>query len=104
MKHFYFITILFDKDTLDVLVITIMSMPNGQLESHYKSKVLCAGKNIGETRFNFCKTPDFEILNNGSKRIKVVYFDKNMDLSYLSKLSFIQNIYENRFQTLWNLY
>lgn len=92
----YFITILFDKDTLDVLVITIMSMPNGKLENHYKSRVLCAGKNIGETRFNFCKTPEFEMLKDNSKRIKVVFFNKKMNKKYLSKLDFIKDIYDKQ--------
>ena len=92
----YFVTILFDKDTLDTLVISIICMPNGQLESHYKSKVLKAGKNIPKTRFNFSKTTDFEILNDGSKRIKVVYFDKKMDNSYLSRLTMIEDIYDKQ--------
>lgn len=92
----YFVTILFDKDTLDILVISIMSMPNGQLESHYKSRVLKAGKNIPKTRFNFSKTLDFEILNDGSKRIKVVYFDKKMNQNYLKKLKIVKTIYENQ--------
>lgn len=92
----YFVTILFDKDTLDILVISIMSMPNGQLESHYKSRVLKAGKNIPKTRYNFSETTDFEILKDGSKRIKVVYFDKKMNQSYLSKLKMIEDIYDKQ--------
>lgn len=92
----YFVTILFDKDTLDTLVINIISMPNGQLEPHYKSKVLKAGKNIPKTRFNFSKTQDFEILKDGSKRIKVVYFDKKMDSNYLGKLKMMEKIYDKQ--------
>lgn len=92
----YFVTILFDKDALDTLVISIMCMPNGQLESHYKSRVLKAGKNIPKTRFNFSKTQDFEILKDNSKRIKVVYFDKKMSPRYINKLKMIENIYDNQ--------
>jgi len=92
----YFITILFDKDTLDILVMTIMSMPNGKLESQYKSRVLSAGKNVGDTRFNFGSTPNFELLNDEDKRIKVVYFDKNMNELYKKKVKFIEDIYDKQ--------
>ena len=51
----YFINILYDKDTLDVLVMNIMSMPNGELIKHYQSKVLQPGKLKNQTRFRFNK-------------------------------------------------
>ena len=81
----YFITILYDKDTLDTLVMSIVCMPNGELEPHYKTRVLQAGKNLDKTRFRFTNIPDFELLEENKKRIKVVFFDKKMDEKYKKK-------------------
>ncbi|OJV22358.1 MAG: hypothetical protein BGO30_10650 [Bacteroidetes bacterium 41-46] len=92
----YFITILYDKDTLDILVLSILCMPNGELERHYKSRVLQAGKNIDKTRFRFTEVPTFELLNDTPNRIMVVYFDKSMDESYRSKLEFFEKLYDNQ--------
>lgn len=89
----YFITILYDKDTLDTLVMCIVCMPNGKLESHYKTKVLQAGKNLDKTRFKFTNIPNFELLNGDKKRIKVVYFNENMNKKYKDKLGFFENLY-----------
>ena len=90
----YFVTILYDKDTLDTLVMCIVCMPNGELESHYKTRVLQAGKNIDKTRFKFTNISNFELLDEEKKRIKVVYFDKKMDQSYKNKLEFFENLYQ----------
>lgn len=92
----YFITILFDKDTLDMLVLSILSMPNGELVQHYKSRPLGAGKNIEKTRFKFTDITDFELLDEKPKRVKVVFFDKNMHASYKDKLLFFEKIYDNQ--------
>jgi len=91
----YFVTILYDKDTLDTLVMCIVCMPNGELEPHYKTRVLKAGKNLDKTRFRFTEVPYFELLDEKSKRIKVVYFDKNMDAKYKKKLTFFEDIFLN---------
>lgn len=89
----YFVTILYDKDTLDTLVMSIVCMPNGELEPHYTTRVLQAGKNLDKTRFRFTNIPNFELLKEGSKRIKVVYFDKNMNDIYKKKLKFFEDLF-----------
>ena len=40
----YFITILYEDIDLNILNINIICMPNGELESHYKTRVLRPGK------------------------------------------------------------
>jgi hypothetical protein len=92
----YFITILYDKDTLDTLVISIVCMPNGELESHYKHRVLQAGKVAEETRFKFTDVSDFELLDRNTKRVKVVYFDENMHESYKKKLKFFEDLHKDQ--------
>jgi len=89
----YFVTILYDKDSLDILVMSIVCMPNGDLEKHYKDRVLQAGKNIDKTRFRFVEVPNFELLSTETKRIKVIIFDEKMDPRYKKRLSFFENIY-----------
>lgn len=89
----YFVTILYDKDTLDTLVMSIVCMPNGELEPHYTTRVLQAGKNLDKTRFRFTNIPDFELLADNKKRIKVVYFDNNMHDQYRKKLKFFEELY-----------
>ncbi len=63
----YFITVLHSKENLDILNINILSMPNGALEPHYKSRPLSAGKTPIEARFNFKEVNIFELLENPSK-------------------------------------
>lgn len=92
----YFITILYEDQNLNILNINIMCMPNGELESHYKERVLKAGKNLDKTRFKFSELQSFELLDNNPNRVKVVYFDKNMNPEYRKKLKFYENIYENQ--------
>ncbi|GAH47245.1 unnamed protein product, partial [marine sediment metagenome] len=94
----YFITILYDKDTLDVLVMCIVCMPNGELKSHYKKRVLQAGKNLDKTRFRFSNLPNFELLENEEKRVKVICFDKKMDGAYKKKLKFFEDLFEKQLQ------
>lgn len=92
----YFVTILYDKDTLDTLIMSIVCMPNGELEPHYKTRVLQAGKNLDKTRFRFTNIPDFELLDRNTKRIKVVYFDENMDETYKKKLKFFEDLHNKQ--------
>tara|TARA_A100001015_G_C15037580_1_gene737327 strand:- start:462 stop:1256 length:795 start_codon:yes stop_codon:yes gene_type:complete len=89
----YFVTILYDSDTLDTLVMSIVCMPNGELESIYKTDVLSAGKNLEKSRFSFTKTPKFRLLGKNDYRIKVVVFKEDMDESYRKKLSFFEDTY-----------
>ncbi len=89
----YFVTILYDKDTLDILIMCIICMPNGELKEHYGGRVLAAGKNPGKVRFNFTDVKYFELLNGNSKRIKIVYFDENMDDRYKERVKFFEELY-----------
>ena len=92
----YFITILYEDKNLNILNINILCMPNGELEQHYKNRVLQAGKNLDKTRFRFSNVPNFELLENTPKRIKVIYFDKEMKSEYKNKLKFYEDIYDNQ--------
>lgn len=89
----YFVTILYDRNDLDIKVITINCMPNGELESHYKHRPLKAGKNPDKTRFNIREVNKFELLENQPSRIKVIYFNENMDEKDKKKLKVYENIY-----------
>lgn len=88
----YFITVLYAKENLDILNINISCMPNGELVKHYKHRVLSAGKLTHEARFNFTNVPTFELLEDNSSRVKVVYFDTNMKDEFKNKLSFFEKI------------
>lgn len=79
-------------------------MPNGKLESHYKSRVLKAGKNPGKARFNFKEVDNFELLSNGSnckKRIKIIHLNEKYITSkkYKNKLKFLYEIYKKQCQS-----
>ncbi|MFK5977062.1 MAG: hypothetical protein QM493_11215 [Sulfurovum sp.] len=91
----YFVTVLYSKDTLDILNINISCMPNGQLQNHYKNRVLSAGKNLDKARFNFTEVSTFELLKKTPSRLKVIFFDENMKSEFKKKLSFFENIYNN---------
>ncbi len=92
----YFLTILYEAENLNILNINIICMPNGELESHYKTRVLQAGKNPDKTRFRFSETSEFEFLENKPKRIKVIYFNKAMKDKYKKKLKFYEDIYDKQ--------
>ncbi|MBC8197613.1 MAG: hypothetical protein H8E60_06980 [Candidatus Marinimicrobia bacterium] len=92
----YFVTILYDKDNLDILVMGIVCMPNGELEPHYTTMVLQAGKNLDKTRFRFTDVPEFELLEGEQKRIKIVYFDKNMNEDYRKKVTFFEDLFDKQ--------
>jgi hypothetical protein len=89
----YFITILYDKDNLDILVMSIVCMPNGELENYYSNRVLQAGKKLDKTRFRFIDVQDFELLEHKPKRIKVIYYKKDMPLVYKAKLKNFEKLY-----------
>ena len=92
----YFVTILYDSDNLDTLIMCIACMPNGELEPIYKHDVLAAGKNLDKTRFKFTSTPTFRLLNDHDHRIKVIVYKKDMDDKYKSKLKFFQEIFSKQ--------
>jgi hypothetical protein len=92
----YFVTILYDEASLNILNINLLSMPNGLLKSVYGSKVLKAGKNPGKIRFDFSKTSEFELLESRPKRVKVVYFNKSMKSEWKNNLKLIEQIYHSQ--------
>jgi len=89
----YFLSVLYAKTNLNILNISISSMPNGELSSHYKSRVLSAGKLKDEARFNFSDVSTFELLKDTPSRVKVVYFNKSMPVKFKNKLSFFEKNY-----------
>ena len=70
-------------------------MPNGELEQYYHERVLKAGKNLEKTRFNIQEVNKFELLDDSPSRIKVVFFDENMDEGLKLKLKLFRDIYRN---------
>lgn len=92
----FFFTILYDEDSLDVLNINIICMPNGSLGESYGSDVLKAGKTPGKIRFNFSKADEFRLLDGKPKRVKVVYFNDNMEKKFLKKLEYLQGLYQTQ--------
>lgn len=88
----YFVTILSNSATYDTEMITITCMPNGKLESHYGFRPLKAGKNPGKARFNFSEVPDFELLDEPKKRIRVIYKNPNMNDYVKERLDFLLHI------------
>ena len=88
----YFLTILYNDETLDILNINLISMPNGLLSKTYNHLPLKAGKNINKVRFNFSKTANFKLLAKKPSRIEVIHFNKNMDNIYKKKLKFFENL------------
>lgn len=84
----YFVTILSNQLTLDTEMISIMCMPNGKLEPHYKERPLMAGKNLDKTRFNFKEVPNFELLDGDKKRVRIIYSNPNMPEKTRKRLKF----------------
>ena len=91
----YFICMLYDRDTLETLVINILCMPNGLLNKIYAHRPIKAGKLKDKVRFNFSKTSNFELLNE-EKRVKIIYFQENMDKKYLKSLSWQYNLFKSQ--------
>lgn len=88
----YFINILYDDTTLDILNINIMLMPNGLLKPHYGSRPLKAGKIKTEARFNFKEVSKFELLESKPNRIKIIYSNPNISEEHKKKLEFLLSL------------
>lgn len=84
----YFVTILTNQVTFDTEMISIMCMPNGKLEPHYKDRPLRAGKNQDKTRFNFKEVNEFELLEGNKKRVRIIYSNPNMHDNTKKRLKF----------------
>lgn len=92
----FFFTILYDEESLDVLNINIICMPNGALTEVYGSDVLKAGKTPGKIRFNFSKADEFRLLDGKPKRVKVVYFNEKVDKKFLKNLEYLYGLYKTQ--------
>lgn len=92
----YFITILYDREDLTIKIISIDCMPNGELEPHYGSRPLRAGKNPGKARFDLKEVNKFELLQEQPSRIKVVYYDENMPRDIQNELVLFKDIYNKQ--------
>ncbi len=92
----FFVTIVYEDINLNILNINLICMPNGNLENHYGTRVLQAGKNPDKTRFRFTEVPTFELLENEKSRVKVVYFNNQMTEDLSNRLSFYKDIYINQ--------
>ncbi|MDB9484113.1 hypothetical protein PN476_15995, partial [Dolichospermum circinale CS-537/05] len=100
----YFITILYEEINLDILTISIMCMPNGELFPYYGKRVLKAGKvlypegnnkrntHAKSVRFKWKEVSEFELLETNKKRIKIAYFNNEMNDELKSKLSFFDDL------------
>ena len=105
----YFITILYDEENLNILCISLLSMPNGELYDIYGSDILNAGKIKYEVatgkrdthaktiRYDWSEAVLFETLCN-KKRIKVIYLNEDMDDKHKEKLVLINKIYNTQSQ------
>ena len=87
----YFVTILNNGITQKTEMISIMCVPNGELEKHYKERPLKAGKNPDKTRFNFKECSSFELLEGKPKRVRIVYINPEMTNSLKEKLDLYLN-------------
>jgi hypothetical protein len=104
----YFITILYEEVNLEILNINLLSMPNGALYPIYGKNVLKAGKvlypdgnpkrntHAKSVRYKWKENLDFQLLENNNKRIKVAYFNKDMDAELKTRLSFFEELYNNQ--------
>ena len=84
----YFITILSNSSTLETELISILCMPNGNLQSYYGCRPLKAGKNPDKTRFNFKDVNSFELLDKKPKRVKIIFSNPDMNEWTKKKLKF----------------
>lgn len=100
----YFITILYEEVNLDILTVSIISMPNGNLYPYYGKRVLKAGKvlypdgnpkrltHAKSVRFKWKEVSEFELLETNKKRVKIAYFNENMPEEFKSKLTYFEEL------------
>jgi hypothetical protein len=104
----YFITILYEETNLEILTISIISMPNGELFPYYGKRVLKAGKvlypdgnpkrytHAKSVRFKWKEVSDFELLEPIKKRIKIAYFNNEMSNELKEKLKYFDELNKNQ--------
>ncbi len=97
----YFITILYNEQSLDIYNLSVMCVPNNGLKSVYGNKVFKAGKNPGKARFNFYECSNFELLG-GRRIVPIIHKPElnnydNLALtneSYVSKTKFWKQLWD----------
>jgi len=85
----YLLVTLYDETYSDILVVALICMPNGELYFKYGDKVLRAGKNPGKIRYNFEAVSNFELLDGEPPRIKIIFWDDEMDEDVRRKMKVI---------------
>jgi len=100
----YFITILYEETNLDILTVSIISMPNGSLYPYYGKRVLKAGKvlypegnpkrqtHAKSVRFKWKEVSEFELLETNKKRVKIAYFNEQMPEKFKNKLTYFEEL------------
>lgn len=73
----YAIQIIHDPETLDMIAILLICIPNGQLYDLYGTKIVNAGKIKDESfRYRYKGNPRFESLPEKPYRVKILHFDE----------------------------
>jgi len=83
----YFITILYEEESLDILNLNLICMPNGQLSNVYKDSVLTVGKVTGEVSFKFLQCSKFLTLSDQPFRMKVIYINPQINEKYRNRFN-----------------
>ncbi|MFQ3727370.1 hypothetical protein ABLV92_09210 [Staphylococcus equorum] len=85
----FFITILYEAESLGILNINLINMPNGKLEEVYGGGIIQAGKakfplnhpkrdtHCHTIRYKWSNCDQYELLN-GEKRFKSIYYNDNL--------------------------
>lgn len=78
----YAIQIIHDPQTLEIIAILIVCIPNGQLYEIYGEKIVGGGKVKGASfRYRYKEAPTFETLKDKPYRFRFLHFDKKSGYS-----------------------
>lgn len=92
----YFIQIIYDKNSLEIIAVLLMCLPNGQLNSVYGNTIANNGKSKDESfRYNYKNNPYFQKLStkeNKLLRVAFIYHKPNGSLTkqQITGTTFIQ--------------
>lgn len=74
----YALQVIHDPETLEIIAILLICIPNGQLYHIYGDKIVGAGKVKGASfRYRYRESPYFETLTEKPFRFRVLYVDKS---------------------------
>jgi hypothetical protein len=85
----YVLNIVYDdsQPELQIKTIILVSVPNGKLKSIYGKDIIGAGKSKGKSfRFEYKNKPYFELLENKSLRVKVIFRADDVDIKDITTL------------------